>query len=464
MKIIFSLFILFFSPSIALCQLNDAKSFTDAINLAKKKDKPLLLIISLSPKYATYVEANAGLQDKEVKDKLRDNFIVFSTTRTDTSVWQAVSSYKINSFPTFVFMHANKDVFHKDFGLSISKHKYLSMLATATTLSKEKPISILEKEYLADKSDNYNLKKLIDLRLKNGITNNAELIEQFASNLKIGDFNDYQTVLFILQAGPFADGTAYRLAYTNKKITDSIYKTEPLQKRIDMNNAIIQNTLSNAIKTKNIRQAQSAANMTRSTNGNNYRVGYKNAENNMLFYFKSVKDTGNYIQNAIRYYDAYYMNISADSIKNIEVKQRQLAIEKSKPSLPAGANTVSKNTLDSLLKANPNSVRTETRVVSTIANMSNSYANELNSGAWSIYETGTKNINHLLKAVTWSTRSIELQSISSYHDTLAHLFYRLGYFEQAVKAQATAIDLAKIEGRPYESLQQELKKIKNKEL
>ncbi|RZJ80434.1 MAG: hypothetical protein EOO47_07605 [Flavobacterium sp.] len=416
-------------------------------------------------KYLNNTQVNIGLQDPEIKNKLKESFVTFETDMQDSSIRQIISMYKINTFPSFVFMHANKDVFHKDFGSSNTKYKYIQMLATALTLSKEKSVSELEKDYLTNKEDNKNLKNLIELRRKNGITNNAELIEQFVNNLKISDFNDYQTVLFILQAGPFADGNAYKLAYTNRKIVDSIFKKEPLQKRIDINNAIIQNTLNNAVKSKNIRQAQAAANIARSSNGNNYEIANKNAANNMLYYFKTVKDTANYIRSAIQYYDAYYMSISADWIKKLEAKQRQIAFDRSKPTQTNGKKIVSREKLDSLIKANPNAIRTETRMVSSNVGVSyNSYANELNNAAGRMYETGTKNINHLLKAVTWSTRSNELNPISSHHDTLAHLFYRLGYLEQAIKAQETAINKAKIEGRPFEEFQETLKKMKSKTL
>ncbi|RZL49375.1 MAG: hypothetical protein EOP00_07165 [Pedobacter sp.] len=465
MKIFIALLTFIILPFTAFTQkLNDANSFEKAIALSQKNKKPLLLIIAIPAKYATNTTVNSALYDAEVVKKIKENFVVFETDREDTTIAPIITTYKIRSFPSYIFMHATKDVFHSDFGLSSSKNKYLTMVDKALELSKEKSITDLEKEYLANKNDNTILKKLIELRRKNGITNNAELIELYANNLRISDLNDYQTILFILQAGPLADGNAYKLTFTNREIRQNIYKNEPVQVRVDINNAIIQNTLINAVKTKNVLQAQAAANITRSTNSTNYQAGIKNAANNMLYYYRSVKDTSNYIRNAIQYYDAYYMNISSDSIKRIEARQRQTAIERSRPMPMANSKTVSREKLDSLMKANPGSIRTETRTTTTAVSMANSYANELNNAAWTFYETGTKNINHLLKAVTWSTRSIELNATSGYYDTLAHLFYKLGYFEQAIKTQQTAINQAKIEGRPHENLQDVLRKIKSKEL
>lgn len=64
----------------------------------------------------------------------------------------------------------------------------------------------------------------------------------------------------------------------------------------------------------------------------------------------------------------------------------------------------------------------------------------------------------------WSRRSIELTPLSGYYDTLAHILYRMGYYEEAVKTQETAIEKGKQEKMSVTNLQSELKKIKSKSL
>ncbi len=468
MKIFLNLALLFLFPFIALSQsLSDAPTFKKVLKLAQEKNKPVLVImgIKLPASVNIKVAENPALREQDVLKKMKDNFVVFDSDRSDTSTNALIEKYKIRSYPTYLFLHANGDAFHSEFGNMSNKNRYLLMLERGIALSKDKSMTELEADYLRNKSNNELLQKLIALRVKNAITDNAELIEQYANNLRIGDFNNYETVLFVLQAGPYADGNAYKLAYTNRKIIDSIYKKEPIQVRLAINNTIILNTLNQAIKTKNLRQAQTAANLTRGSNSNNYITANRNANNNMLTYYKAVKDTANYLRQAINHYDTYYMNIGADSIKRLEAKQKQIALERSRQTPYSPKTTLSQAKIDSL-KADPNTVvRRETVSALTAVNsVSNSYANALNSAAWSFYETGTKNINYLLKAVTWSTRSIELNPNSNYYDTLAHLFYQLGYFEQALKTQQTAINQAKIDGNPYENFQESLRKIKSKTL
>ena len=81
--------------------------------------------------------------------------------------------------------------------------------------------------YAAGNYSNSFLKNYISKRQQAGFTDNANLIEKYVDSLNIIDLNNYGVVLFILKAGPLADGRAFKLAYINKNITDSIFKTEP---------------------------------------------------------------------------------------------------------------------------------------------------------------------------------------------------------------------------------------------
>lgn len=446
-----------------------AKTLALAFKEAEEVNKPVLLFIDFDRSMinkpenlpaGTKISYASGIDDQEVIDKINKNFIVYKTLINDTSIRSIIRSAGINSFPSYVFLNSKKDIIYKDYGNSSSKTKYLMMVDNAVLASKEKPISELEKEFNADKFNNNVLKQLIDKRKKLGIVNNADLIEQYASNLKIGDFKDYQTVLYILEAGPYADGAAYKLTRSEPKIIDSIYKTEIPQKRAAFNNATISNTMIDAAKNKNIKKAYAGANFARSTWTNDYRSGDKTYNNQMLWYFNSVKDTANYIKTASYFYDNYYMNISADSIKKIEAKNVE---QMNKNLTPHNTSKiVSKEKLDSLTKVSK--VKIITQSVVTVSPSSNNYASELNNAAWKFYEIGTKNINHLSKAMIWSRRSIELHPISGYYDTLAHILYRMGYFEEAIKTQEEAIKRSNIEGRNATQLQNELKKMKSKSI
>lgn len=325
---------------------------------------------------------------------------------------------------------------------------------------KKKSVSEFAKDYEADNSNNAKLKKLIDARKKAGTIDNAELIEKYVNNLKIGDFNDYQTVLYILEAGPYSDGTAYKLAYTNRTIIDSIYRSEPLAKRIALNHAIINNTMWDAARKKNLQRANAGANFTRATYSKDYRAGEKAFNSQMLWYYTTVKDTASYFRTASYFYDNHYMNISADSIKKIEA--RQLEVQRKTRQEVSNRSTISNAKRDSIFKnIDPKLLRTESFTIVGTGNTS-SYANELNNAAWKFYELGTKNINYLTKAMIWSRRSIDLSPNSAYYDTLAHILYRMGYYEEAIKTQQDAIKKARGIKSNIQVLEKELEKFKKR--
>jgi tetratricopeptide (TPR) repeat protein len=389
---------------------------------------------------------------------MKENFIVYKTNIINSSIKHLISKYKINILPTFLFLHSNEDVFLKETGYSPVSSKYLIMINQAIEKKSEKSISVLENEYQIDLNNSHALWKLINARKAVGITDNAELIEKYAAKLSPGQLNNYETTLFILEAGPYADGNAFKAAFSNKHLINMVYQRSTAGAFTNIRTAITNNTLNNAIKTKNIEQAKAIANYLKNLAG---KYGHKNYSSTMLSYYRGVGDTTSFLKNSISFYDSNYMNLSADTIGKMQEKYLQSEILKT---LPFSTPTIIETKKDSIVIA---ALGVTNKTISTSAipiNNTNVYANILNQAAWDFYCTGTKNIHYLLKAVIWSTRSIELSPNSNYYDTLAHLFYQLGYFEQAIKTQEMAINRTKTENSTSDGFQKTLKKMKNKTL
>lgn len=157
------------------------------------------------------------------------------------------------------------------------------------------------------------------------------------------------------------------------------------------------------------------------------------------------------------------MSVSVDSVKRAKAEnQRNIDLIKN-----------FKNPIPKVAKVNSNNngtsppVRTTVTRRVTISGNGNDVSNFLNTAAWDFYQTGTRNSNHLSKALVWSKRSIEMEPIPAYYDTLAHLFYRMGLFDEALLNQKKAIDLS--ETKPEYStgianLKLELNKMKERTL
>ena len=185
----------------------------------------------------------------------------------------------------------------------------------------------------------------------------------------------------------------------------------------------------------------------------------------MIHYYKSVGDTSNYFNEAGRFYDTYYMKLSADSIQKIEANAKKQSLESQKKAIQKTTKVISKAEMDSLIKTSPNLIkRRDTMKFTSTSTNGSTFALGLNNAAWNFYQTGTTNINHLTKAMIWSRRAIELNAIGGYYDTLAHILYRMGYFAEAVKTQEDGISLAKVQKRSIANMQEELKKMKSRSL
>lgn len=436
---------------ILLCSLSSwsqkikyEESIVKAQKLSQEEGKVLCILITIQPP-AHVTNFLAELKDPVVVKKFNENFINFTVDRADTSSLKIIRKYSVSSFPMYVFVDSKGGLIFKKFG-AMPPQMVLNMADEAIAESKGKSLADFDSQYTSgDRSIGF-IRDYINKRINAGITNNAELIEHYVNNLLVKDFDNYGQVLFILKAGPLADGRAYSLANSNRKLIDSIFKTEIFDVRVNINNRIIGNTMASAVATKNISRAFASANYLRGTWNTDRMQGQKSYSLQMLRYYQQIRDTSMYLRSAVQHYDNYYMNISVDSIRRMDKrtaeKERSRVNEMAARDMPPGAGI---------------------RSVSYAVPSSN-FAVELNNAAYSIFETGTKNSAILSKALLWSKRSLELNPNSGSYDTLSHLLYRLGFYTEAEATQVKALELARAEKQNVKHLQDEYVKIKNRTL
>lgn len=92
------------------------------------------------------------------------------------------------------------------------------------------------------------------------------------------------------------------------------------------------------------------------------------------------------------------------------------------------------------------------------------FLQELNNGAWNIYQTGTRNKEYLWHATMWSKRTVDLDPMFYNFDTLAHLLYRLGFYQEAEAREQQALSLAKQHKMPAAPYEQALDKMRKRTL
>lgn len=406
------------------------------------ENKPLCILVTMPPP-AHVTNYLYGLKDEQVAKKFNEYFINYKIDRSDTASAATIKKYKLHGFPMFLFLDSQGGMLYQRMG-NLPPPMLSAMLDEAIQRSKGKSLVEYDREYAAGKDSAAFLKEYINKRMSTGITQNAEIIEKYVDKLSVGDLNKYGEVLFILKAGPFADGRAYSLVNTNRKMVDSVFKREMYDVRVAINSRIIDNTMAHAIANKNRARAYAVSGYMQRTLSPDFLLGQKSGGAKMLQYFYAIKDTSSYLREAVQYYDRFYMNISVDSMRKmdrrIEEQAKSNAHEQAALSMPAGA-----------------AIRSVSYTV-----RSNTTATGLNNGAYNVYLTGTKNQAVLSKAMLWSKRSIELAPNAASYDTLAHILYRLGFHAEAVLTQEKALSLAKQEKRDVKQMQDELNKIKNK--
>jgi hypothetical protein len=421
-------------------------SFEKAKSLAIQQKKPLAILITIEPPVYSPNFLN-GLNDEKVIKKFNSSFINYKADRSDTAAsGKIIKEYRIFRFPSFIFLDAKGGFMFDDIAFLSKPQPLLDIAEKAISSTKEKSLVDYDSSYTAGNNGTVFLKDYILRREKAGISANAELIEKYVLGLKVSDLYNYDEVLFILKAGPIADGNAYKLASLNKPLIDSIFKTEPLADRLAMNNATITNTMNSAISNKNISRAMVAANFTRNTWTNNPIEGQKNWNLKIMQYYIGVKDTTKYLQRASVYYEQYYMRLTVDSVRKRDslnyITAKKNAIEISRTII--NDTTIRRSLGFSYSK--------------------DSYATELNNAAWTFYQMAVNKNDYLLKALLWSRRALELSGKPAFYDTYAHLLYRLKFFDEAESMQRKAIELGKADKIDIKLFQKEYEKIKKKAL
>nr|WP_068891357.1 hypothetical protein [Pedobacter panaciterrae] len=460
-KILLIAFVLL-NTHFSFSQINNESSFPIALKKAESSKKIICVYLGLAKK--SNFTFNSAIQNKDVAKYYNKNFVNYSYTAGDTSALSFILKYKVINMPTCIFIdHTGALIFKGSLGNNTSEH-YLDMGKQALNRKASGLIlSNYERRFINEKHTEKLLKEYITLRIESGQFNNADLIEEYVDYKTIGEFNNPEEALFILKAGPYAYGKAYNLLYVNGKQVDSMFMKLPLSERKIINNSIISNTLNEAIRTKSLTMAQNMMNYTRNTWGKNYEEGYKQSQLKILTYYRAVKDTTNFYSQAPYLFDTY-MKISADSIKvpeGIERSRIEKILNDQVQEEIKERRTAPKTT------GTANTTMFVSSVVTVWPSSYSSIPSQLNNAAWDYFTLGTRNKNHLSKAVLWVKRAIDLKPMPQYYDTLAQLFYRMEFYDEALINQKKAIEMAIQQSMPdndLRSLKSTEQKIKDRTL
>lgn len=441
---------------------------------ARQQHKPVFVLLAAPPAPADLppelraARRASGLRAPAVATQLNQEFLskelAFGTRESAALVRQ----YTVTSYPTYLYFHPDGSLLHRSFGNAATAERYLRDLTAARqALTDPQNLSFFQDEFAKGNRAADLLRRYLAKRRELGQLVEPALLDAYVRELPVKAFDQDAEVVFILDYGPVVGSTAYQLTHLRPAHTDSIYLTLPPAQRVRINNAIIGNTMTRAIQTKDRSLAMLGADFARRSWSRNYARGARSYDTNLLNFYRSTNDTASYLRQAVSFYDRYYMSISADSAQRAVAalrafrqeqalsRQRLLQVRRQAAAGNAAAPAAGPTPLTSVQRV----------AISSAAGPPGSFLLELNNAAWAIYQTGTRNEHYLLQALRWSRRTVDLDPAFYNYDTLAHLLYRLRFYREAEATQAQAVAAARQEKTPsLKALEQELRKMQQRTL
>ena len=472
MKHVFLLVGILFGLQASLCAQSlhfEKDSVNQVFAKAQQQQKPVLLILAPAttstalPSQPNGFPHKSGLSAPAIVAELNKDFLTKEIPLGATESANLSRKYTVKRYPTYLYFNPDGSLLYRSTGNYTAEAHYTKDLqAFRQAQADPRNLSYYQTEFQKGNRSPDFLKQYLLKRRELSQLVEPELLDAYVKQLPVKAFGQGAEVQFVLENGPVVGSQAYQLTHTNNKQKDSLYQVLPLAQRLVINNLIIKNTMAQAIATKDKNLAAQGANFARATWTSNYQRGARAYETNMLTFYQSTKDTTNYLRQAVSFYERYGMSVSADSAAKVQTAAKAFRQRQATGQLTTSSYSRPANALDKAKLLDPNVTRVTT--MTTASGPPPSFLTELNNGAWAIYQTGTHNRKYLLRATLWSKRTVELDPASYYYDTLAHLLYRLQFYQEAEAQQQQAINAARQEKIAPQGYEQELAKMKKRQL
>jgi hypothetical protein len=429
-------------------------SLGQVLKQARSSQKPVFLLLAvdaLSPSIPAQKRqeyTRTGLDDAAVRAVLEQDFLLVKADAKTAAGRRLARRYYVHNFPTYLYLHPDGTVLHRSFGNTRDPQRYLRDIATARQLlASPDNLSALTRRYEQGEREAGFLRRYLLAKRSVGAPISPTELDDYVQVLPVKAFSNFSEVVFVLECGPLLNSRAYKLASLNQPLVDSVYRTLPLARRTAINNQIISNTRQAAVSQRSSTLAGEAALFAQRTwnSSKNTEQGYRAYQQTMLYYYQAVRDTARWLPALAAYYE-YYMRTPVDSVRRRLARQQALRMETPRPypNLAQPDSTV--------------------RIIRVESKGPDTYALDLNNGAWAMYTSGTRNKQYLTQAMHWSQRTLDVDPQAAYYDTLAHLLYRLRLYAEAEAMQQQALSLTRQQGLPTANAEEELRKMRRRTL
>lgn len=439
----FLFFILIFSTN-AQVKFEDYSSFETMLSIAKKENKMVFVQVESKECAQCNDVAIKGLSGTALKEKFAINFVSTSVKQDDNLYKEIVNKANLKSYNMgSLYFDSEGNLVLKINSTTSNQMAYLENADKAIALSKNTTLKDLEARYQKGERTKDLLLDLIHEKSKIDFDTRL-LLEQYLDLLTLKEIRTIETAKLILEQGMPLESRAREVIYAvypDSKV-DSLFLTFPLDDRIKINNKIIASTRQGAIRFKSRDLIYKLSNFIANTHEKNFEKGNFHRQKTLIDFYKEIKDTTSFLQNAENFCNYNLYSISIDTLKKRNIRERMEKFEQRAKS--NGAFSYSPFYLQ--------------------------YGSELNNLAYEFFKH-TNDLEKLAKALKWSKRAMEINEAlvpdenrkqnPYFMDTYASLLYRLGKKEEAIETQTKAIEILKNRNENTSNLETTLTKIKN---
>ncbi len=427
-----TLFILIIFTQTLLAQgiVFDKGPFEKVLKKAKKENKLVFLHIDSQNCGQCTEVATKGFSDPALTEKFAINFVSYRVSAVSEEGKALLARYELTNGLVSLFLQPDGSLLNLQYGSTTNGYLYLKEADKALSMRKQQPLFELDEQFAKGDRSLPFLQTYINRRRTLNMST-EDLLDTYVRQLPADSLKAMSTFLFLFEQVPTLGTHADSVMRFDNRIWNERFMTNSLEKRIAYNRTLNRKSLQKAIASKNEALALRTAQYNSGTYGNDRRSRQWAYEGNLMGYYSGVKDTTMYIRTARRFYDTYIMPIDPDSVNRVE-RQKQMATNR-----PAPGET------QMMVQMGPSP-----------------YARDLNQVAWRFWQMATKP-DDLEKALSWSKRSLEYSEDPSWIDTYAHLLYKLGRRDEAIKEEERALKKLKSMNASSTSFEGTLQKMKD---
>lgn len=347
--------------------------------------------------------AQLAFDNPILKERLK-GYNLFTATKRSIAGITTLRTLKLNLGLGLVAVNDEGDYLLHLRGTTSMPHAYLDFLDKVDKMD-EPPafVHYLKNQHLLDSISIDSFETII-LALEKHQIQKSRILDRYAKRLPIASLFDADQLQFLFERAPIVGSNAFDILKYNKWTNKWLYRKNQSNGVAKMvNNKIIAKSRRSAIRNERVSLMEKTARFAEETWGQQKSRGKSSYLYNMLEYYYQTKDTTQFENLALQYYQHHYKEMNFDSLRQ---------------------------------RISPTTVNIAPR---------NSPAQGMNAFAWKSYQMSNNN-ELLANALRVSQESLKFHKQPEYMDTCAHLLYKMGRRQEAIEMEENAIERLKLMG------------------